>query len=514
MSGASQFACAACGRKYAWKTELAGKKVRCKCGQPVAVPTGGAVASVTAGAPQAVASRAAAGPMPVMPVAAQPARPPVAKRAIPVEPEHHDDAPGLDDLYALAGDDDKVRQAAEADAAAGLRCPSCSSQAEPGAMICLTCGMNFQTGQKMSTAIGVDDAPKKKKRGGTVYQGVQPATPGGGPAVLGYAGRNPRAAAAEVALQKEGMKHLMWPIIMVVLGVIMTMVYYMVGRGYGFAGALVIMGLSTAIDLVLLFVACLIAIKMLDISLGAPGEAVLKLIAVALLPAAVEGLIGSMFPGGFMLGWAVAYGLYLTLLMWFFDLDGSETMILSVIIWAIRTWAGMAIVGLILGAVMSGSAITGSGNTGGSTASQSAVQRGFFGGSNLVMDQSPAGRENYRADTMLQRVGSEDLEKFLARGDKYTISGYNREESLEVLENLKDAGAIKIMTSDVKTFPDGGTVTDKLVVELPVDAEERAELFSLYKERVESRSNGLIQLKDNGSTQGYMILDFDGNTDF
>jgi DNA-directed RNA polymerase subunit RPC12/RpoP len=30
--------CEACGKKYAWKAELRGKTVRCKCGQMILIP--------------------------------------------------------------------------------------------------------------------------------------------------------------------------------------------------------------------------------------------------------------------------------------------------------------------------------------------------------------------------------------------------------------------------------------------------------------------------------------------
>lgn len=36
--GTSRFACEACGKSYTWKPELAGKKVKCKCGQILRVP--------------------------------------------------------------------------------------------------------------------------------------------------------------------------------------------------------------------------------------------------------------------------------------------------------------------------------------------------------------------------------------------------------------------------------------------------------------------------------------------
>src|SRR5437762_5204437 len=35
---ANKFACEGCGRKYTWKNELAGRRVKCKCGQVMTVP--------------------------------------------------------------------------------------------------------------------------------------------------------------------------------------------------------------------------------------------------------------------------------------------------------------------------------------------------------------------------------------------------------------------------------------------------------------------------------------------
>ena len=38
-NGDVKIECAACKRRYAWKPELAGKRVKCKCGEPIQVPT-------------------------------------------------------------------------------------------------------------------------------------------------------------------------------------------------------------------------------------------------------------------------------------------------------------------------------------------------------------------------------------------------------------------------------------------------------------------------------------------
>src|SRR5688500_20128061 len=40
MSTPTHFNCDHCGKRYAWKPELAGKKAKCACGQTLTVPAG------------------------------------------------------------------------------------------------------------------------------------------------------------------------------------------------------------------------------------------------------------------------------------------------------------------------------------------------------------------------------------------------------------------------------------------------------------------------------------------
>lgn len=135
------FACASCGKKFVWKPELAGKNVRCKCGQAIPVP----------------AATAPARPAPVP--AAKP--PPARATATAVRPVVVDG----EDLYDFAesGAPSPVRPAAAGSAAAvaapvsvpGLeddlyRCPSCSEAMQPGSIICASCGFNLKTGERVN----------------------------------------------------------------------------------------------------------------------------------------------------------------------------------------------------------------------------------------------------------------------------------------------------------------------------------------------------------------------------
>ena len=117
MASTGKFTCDSCGKSYSWKPELAGKKVKCKCGQPMRVP------------------------------ATDPA----------------DDAlpDGFDDLAAL-GEGTIVEAPAGAavapvaggksPAAKGKKCPACDSPVAADAVLCVNCGHNLKTGKKLKTS--------------------------------------------------------------------------------------------------------------------------------------------------------------------------------------------------------------------------------------------------------------------------------------------------------------------------------------------------------------------------
>src|SRR5581483_3439791 len=96
--------CNACQRKFAWKAELAGKRVKCKCGNAIAVPARGAAsrppkpvsAGLSLSPPPKTASVVSAPPKPAK------ARPtaPVAAKPMPVMAAAVAEPADLDDLYA------------------------------------------------------------------------------------------------------------------------------------------------------------------------------------------------------------------------------------------------------------------------------------------------------------------------------------------------------------------------------------------------------------------------------
>ncbi len=87
------------------------------------------------------------------------------------------------------------------------------------------------------------------------------------------------------------------------------------------------LGLQTA----LLFVGALVTAKLINVSFGAVGSAILKLAAIALFPGALAAAINIAF-----VSWAVAILLYLFLLAYLFDLDLREALIFAGVMIVIR----------------------------------------------------------------------------------------------------------------------------------------------------------------------------------
>ena len=90
MTADATFSCPECSKRYRWKAELAGRRVRCGCQAAIQVP----------------------------------------------------DAPPLDDAYDLADDPDETES-----------CPGCGREMPPGNALCLHCGYNSATGQAGGTSV-------------------------------------------------------------------------------------------------------------------------------------------------------------------------------------------------------------------------------------------------------------------------------------------------------------------------------------------------------------------------
>lgn len=151
QSSPAKFTCDSCGRSYSWKTELAGRKVKCKCGHVLEVP------------------------------------------ASPLQAEAEGDLYGLADEPASG-----AKKAAPAAAApvvpqsnTGYRCPNCLGDLVPGTHVCKACGFNLRT--------GAIERARKSNAGAATAMATGRRNPLGGSAVA-------KAAPARKLSPKEKLK--------------------------------------------------------------------------------------------------------------------------------------------------------------------------------------------------------------------------------------------------------------------------------------------------------------------
>ena len=115
-SDGPRFSCPSCGKNYRWKPEFAGRSAKCACGAKLVVPA-------------ETPSASAAADIPIAPEAKQPVK------------------------------TQRINPSSSPDVES--KCPSCSAALASGAVLCINCGYNLKTGQKLSAVVvetdGEDD---------------------------------------------------------------------------------------------------------------------------------------------------------------------------------------------------------------------------------------------------------------------------------------------------------------------------------------------------------------------
>jgi len=344
--------CPGCGKQYKWTPKVAGMSAPCRCGETIAMPNEAPV-DAPAPAPAAPPSEDDDGIIPLednpllsldTPIASPPpeAPPQQPSGALDLSADiditgggEASDAPAEDD-YGLAGD---PPGGAAAPAVAGGACPNCAAQLAEGAIICVNCGYNINTGKIMGGAVVAetdedDDSPyadmteeERKKHLMEEYY-----IPAGLLAVgfaLGLIAGTMRTAGSEFA-------------------------------SFSFFGYSIIFTISTVFGVFAMVCACFLAANFVDISFGNLSSAVVKLAAVYTLPSSLSEFITAVIgpDWGFMVNIAVLIGGYYGLMMWFFGIDFFEAMIVAVISWFVNIGLailmGIIIAALFVGAMSSG----------------------------------------------------------------------------------------------------------------------------------------------------------------
>ncbi len=308
MSETPTVKCPGCDRVYRVRSELAGRKVKCKCGQALRMPE----------------------------------LPPASPFA-------------QEDQYDLATPDDGDEAATSA-SPAKAKCPNCGQGVTPAAVICINCGFHIKAGKKIKTTVQSAAtspplaAPLRTAR--PIPDGLNSAAPLGGQ-IAAAALTSSRRAEADADFRQEGeksarMTDLIVPLILILLGAITLPV-----RGYMLAKnpatALLFTAVYTFLQVVItlpfLFLGILLTARIMQTSFGPITTAFLKLLAIALFLAGVVGLINDAFDKYTMgmftmfIGYIIQIVAFWALCAYLFGLDVMETFVLWFISIFAAGWA-------------------------------------------------------------------------------------------------------------------------------------------------------------------------------
>ena len=303
-----KFGCNQCGKTYKWKPEFAGKKVKCKCGYVMTAP------------------KAPAAPKPVA------------------------DEPDLDALYDLA-DAGQAAAAAGGGAPAMIRCPSCTSEMEPGTQVCPSCGFDLKTGKRVKAAAMAGGAGGRRGGAGGGGGASVAAIPsggggGGGGAAVATAPANPMAAfqafgKPRVGLQQDApdsgvMTEFVAPIVIILVGLVCAILHatMFAGMTVSLGDAMMRIGTQLMLSLVLMVVAGALCIQLGEIAFGSPGPAVLKIAALAIGPSSIANLIVAVpgvlqGTGAMVIAMSLAFGMIFVLCHYLFEWDMTEKWIVT-----------------------------------------------------------------------------------------------------------------------------------------------------------------------------------------
>jgi hypothetical protein len=454
MGAAGKFSCDGCGKSYSWKAELAGRRVKCKCGQAMTVPREDPAAEV--------------------------------------------ESAGFDDLYALA-QGTPVEAAPVTPAAYGGGgggggtglCPSCGSATGAGAVICVSCGHNLKTGKKMKTQ----------------KVAVEAGAGGGAGGMLAYAGRRPgeEVAARGGDVFINPVTDLYIPMACILVGTMLSYVEVVYGRGIRSPGlAIMYIGISTLMTILLGVPGVLMTVKMFDLGLGPIGPGLLKIIACLVLPGAVGGVILAFVPAGWYLAWFVSFGVTIVMFMKMLEMDYTETVICSMIIWLVRTWGTVALMALLFGAVF---------GMGGKSGSSKALQMAAGGGLEDVGDDTGMSKHDYdkHIDELVATSKLTEAKSWLAENPEREFRGQVHEKAVAIVNELYAMGAKNVEVVHFAREKDPDESPSEILVTLPKDKAARKKLFG-YQKHMLRKAEEDEEDADEDKGQKALVLMFSGET--
>ena len=447
---AGKFSCDGCSKSYTWKTELAGRRVKCKCGHVMTVPASDPAAEMYEAPPE-----------------------------------------GFDDLYSLA--EEKVVQAV----------PAYARPQPAGAPLPPAVGASRGAVRNAAAAPTPAAKPARAPGGNKALLGY---------AQMGSkrGGRAEEAAAPGANVFWNPVTDLYVPAALIVLGMFLS--FFEIRWALGINSipfAIGAVGVMTIINVVFGFAGILIAARLLDLGLGPIPVAVMKTAAASILPAAAASLVENLIGfGGSMLAWVISFTLSLVIFMKLMDMDYFETCVCAVIIWLVRTWVGYAILGLIFsgaGAKVGGTLAAAAG--GGGALSATAGDEGDEDGG-PAEKAAPAAKYDKRAQSLLHARRKPDAKTWVA-DPAHAFAKRTHDQSVKIVDDLTAMGASFMVVPDPQEGRGknkGKQIGRSLVFLLPSDKDARRKIFDYYPTL--GKTFGNKEPKDEG--QQYMSVEFSG----
>jgi DNA-directed RNA polymerase subunit RPC12/RpoP len=320
QGSSKSFVCPHCQKRFQWSTQIADRKAQCpNCAKKIRIPT--------------VPGRIAEAVDP-LPQTHQP------------EPQPESDTYDLD----LTGIDESIvdapPSAAQQSAAQTGRCPACNQSINPSAVICIKCGYDLKKGKRMQTDVAEGDkADKPRTKNTTIPETAMPSI-GASPISRALEDHDDEAEASSFVQA--------WlPLILILVGLgvrLIEQLNFAANPTEGIISALIVIGAELIINVPMLLVGMIIAVKALDVSFGPLGQALYKMVAVIIGPTALAAIMAYLIGGimGSFVGWFISFGAYWTLLSVFFDLEGMEALRLIIILWVLDILMTFIILGVIL----------------------------------------------------------------------------------------------------------------------------------------------------------------------
>lgn len=276
--------------------------------------------------------------------------------------------------------------------------------------------------------------------------------------------RDQQAARGDFANQIGGepWRELWLPTGMCIVGLILNVLLFLhTSDGAATIGSIMPrLGLTLLLNLVLSAVGILAVSRLMEISFGHPGTAIIKLIAAILVPGALAGFAGnwighdSLFVN-VMVRLTLIVPLTEIALVVLFQIALDEAMYCVMVIYLVTDWATKFIVGMLLGGPL----------VGGAALMQSADLQDAADG---PKSQTPWVLKEIAASN------TQDAATYLQPGDR-TLGKLPPAQAVQIVQSFKDAGATQVLLHLPYSYR-----AYKVFIGLPDDAKKRDAVIALY----------------------------------